>query len=114
MVSSNRTYVTRVCKLYFNMTFTELINKHRVEYAKELLSAEGSVRMESVALESGFSSASFFARVFKNYEGVTPSQWRTMKRTGGEKPSSKASVGKLHDGMTTAEALGEEPATQPK
>lgn len=107
MVSSNRTYVARVCKLYFNMTFTELINRHRVEYAKELLSAEGPVRMESVAMESGFSSASFFARVFKNHEGMTPSQWRTMKLTGVQ-PVVEQKPSQFHDGMTTEEALGEE------
>lgn len=108
MVSSNRTYVARVCKLYFNMTFTELINRHRVEYAKELLSAEGPVRMESVALESGFSSASFFARVFKNHEGMTPSQWRTMKLTGVQ-PVVEQKPSQFHDGMTTEEALGNTP-----
>lgn len=114
MVSSNRTYVARVCKLYFNMTFTELMNKHRVQHAKELLAADGTVRMETVALESGFSSASFFARVFKAHEGMTPTQWRAVQRNGAKPPVVASPMVPLHDGMTTEEAIGENTSSSGK
>lgn len=76
MLSTNRTYVTRVCRLKFGMTFTELMNHYRVEHSKTLLAGDARKRMEEVAAESGFSSASFFAKVFKAHEGCTPTQWR--------------------------------------
>lgn len=79
MISSNRTYVSRVCRLKFGKTFTELMNHYRVEEAKELLVRNRSMRMDYVAADCGFSSASFFARVFKANVGMTPTQWRMLK-----------------------------------
>lgn len=75
-LSTNRTYIARVCRLRYRMTFTELMNHHRVEFAKQLMTANPRQRMDEISLESGFSSASFFARVFKAHEGVSPTQWR--------------------------------------
>lgn len=75
-LSTNRTYIARVCRLRYRMTFTELMNHHRVEYAKQLMTTDPRKRMDEVSTESGFSSASFFARVFKAHEGVSPTQWR--------------------------------------
>lgn len=75
-LSTNRTYIARVCRLRYRMTFTELMNHHRVEYAKQLMTTNPRKRMDEVSIESGFSSASFFARVFKAHEGVSPTQWR--------------------------------------
>lgn len=78
LLSSNRTYVTRVCRKKFDMTFTELMNHHRVEHSKHILLEDPHKRMEDVAAESGFSSASFFAKVFKLREGRSPTQWRQI------------------------------------
>lgn len=83
MLLTNRTYVTRVCRLKFGMTFTELMNHYRVEHSKKLLAGDARLRMEQVASESGFSSASFFAKVFKNHEGCTPTQWRMQQQKNG-------------------------------
>lgn len=76
LLGTNRTYVTRVCRLKFGMTFTELMNYHRVEYSKGLFIDAPHLRVEDIAAECGFSSASFFARVFKNHEGCSPTAWR--------------------------------------
>lgn len=89
MVSSNRTYVARVCRLKFGKTFTELMNYHRVEDAKEMLVNDRSKRMDQIASECGFSSASFFARVFKANVGMTPTQWRTTMGGGQTQPAEE-------------------------
>lgn len=80
-LSTNRTYVNRAFKAYYaGRTFTEVMNRARVEHAKRLMLADPHRRLEDVAVASGFSSASFFARVFKNLEGQTATQWRTDAR----------------------------------
>lgn len=84
MLRTNRTYVSRVCRLRFNMTFTELMNHHRIEYSKTLMREAPLKRMEDVAAESGFSTSSFFSRVFKAHEGITPSRWRSKMIRGGD------------------------------
>jgi len=57
------------------MRFNEYVLSLRIKKACELLRTSRLV-VEQVARESGFSGESTFYRVFKNYLGVTPSQYR--------------------------------------
>lgn len=103
-LSTNRTYVARAIKAYYGgRTFTEVMNQARVEHAKGLMLADAHRRLEDVAASSGFSSASFFARVFKALEGQTPTQWRTAQGALREAQPHPAE-GEAH-GLTTDEAL---------
>lgn len=55
-----------------------LFNQIRLEAASHLL-AETSEKLDFIAAQCGYSSASNLARDFKAYRGLSPSQWR--KRT---------------------------------
>ena len=81
-LSLNQT--SQVINRYFESSFTELVNKHRTELARELLAdptyAEYSVLR--VGLECGFNSQSSFNSLFKKHIGQTPGQFRkTVKST---------------------------------
>ena len=54
--------------------------KCRIERAKELLDC-GAKNVTAVAEELGFPSPQHFATQFRNATGLTPSGWRTRKRT---------------------------------
>lgn len=59
------------------MRFQDLLNKYRVDYVKQLIQ-EGrheTHTIESLGMESGFSSRSSFFRIFKDLEGLTPSDF---------------------------------------
>lgn len=62
-------------KSYSDMTVSEYITLARIELAKELLSRGYSVAL--AAERSGFSTASYFIKVFSAYTGVTPLKFRT-------------------------------------
>lgn len=53
----------------------EYIAKRRIQAAKELLS-ETDKSIETIAEETGFCTSSYFSKLFKRYEGMTPSQFR--------------------------------------
>lgn len=108
MVSSNRTYVARICRLKFGKTFTELMNYHRIEDAKALLLSDRLKRMDDVAAECGFSSASFFARVFKANVGMTPSQWRVASRAGGRPSADETKAEPIRGGIVVEKPHREE------
>ena len=56
----------------------EYIAKRRIQEAKALLTGtEKSI--EQVAEETGFCSESYFCKLFKRYEGMTPSAFRHIK-----------------------------------
>jgi AraC-like DNA-binding protein len=60
------------------MSFTEFINKKRIEYAKALL-RDNSMTIEGIAKSAGFNYSYYFIKVFKALEGVTPGQYRSAR-----------------------------------
>lgn len=56
----------------------EYIAKRRIQAAKELLTSSDK-SIEDIAEETGFCGSSYFCKLFKRYEGITPSQFRNVK-----------------------------------
>lgn len=70
--------LTRLIKTHAGRGFNDLLNRARIDRAKELLDHGRSAL--DVALEVGFADASYFTKVFRRLTGVTPSGYRA--RTG--------------------------------
>lgn len=69
----------RIFRYASNMTPLEYLNKFRIEKAKQLL-VETEASITFIALECGFYDSSHFARLFKRYENVLPSEYRQAKK----------------------------------
>jgi AraC-like DNA-binding protein len=65
----------KVFKRATGMTFTEFVNKARVEHAKRLL-LKPQIRITEVAYDSGFQSLSQFNRSFRRVTATSPSAYR--------------------------------------
>lgn len=59
-------------------TVFEYIILYRVQKSKELLLTNRSMPIKEVAVNCGFQDVSYFCSVFKKYEFVTPTEFRTM------------------------------------
>ena len=59
----------------FNATFVEYLANYRMRQAKRLL-ANPTMAVADVAVAVGFSDPSYFTRVFRRQEGVSPSEYR--------------------------------------
>lgn len=68
-------YLGKLFLKYCNGTFTDELNKLRLREAKRLLDAP-SCRVYEVAEKVGFMNITYFSRVFKKYEGCTPTEYR--------------------------------------
>jgi len=62
-----------------NMTFNALINKYRIEEAKEILREDLDKRVLSVAYDVGFNSISAFSAAFQKNTGLSPTDYRKIK-----------------------------------
>lgn len=62
-------------KKNFNMTIGEYINNQRVKKAIELLTTT-DLSVENIAMEVGYSSQSYFSKIFKSIKGVSPKQYK--------------------------------------
>jgi AraC family transcriptional regulator len=73
------THVARHFRRHFRLTIGEYLRQRRVDAAIELLSRK-NLSLTEIALESGFSSHGHLCTVFKRVTGMTPSEFREMKR----------------------------------
>ena len=55
----------------------EYVAKRRIQAAKELLTGSDK-SVEEIAAETGFCSASYFGKLFKRYEGISPSRFKRV------------------------------------
>ena len=59
-------------------TFRRLLTEARQELGRQLMS-DPSVEIDKVAFLLGFQDSSSFYRAFREWEGMTPSEWRNHK-----------------------------------
>ncbi|MBN2535563.1 MAG: helix-turn-helix transcriptional regulator [Spirochaetales bacterium] len=78
-ISSTRVY--SLIKEKYNLSFKQLINKIRIEEAKRLL-RESDLRIIEISYEIGFNDSTYFCKLFKQIEGISPSGYREKVKQG--------------------------------
>lgn len=68
-------YFSRIFKDVLGYNFSDYINMIRIKKSKELLK-EGILTIKEICYEVGYSDPNYFSKVFKKYEGVTPSEYK--------------------------------------
>jgi AraC-like DNA-binding protein len=78
MLNTNRTYLSILINREMGVSFSDYINKYRVDYSKSILldSKYSNYGMNFVSEQSGFASLNSFLRAFKKQEGITPAKFR--------------------------------------
>lgn len=76
-LNSNRAYISKAINQNMGISFSEMVNRYRVEYAKQLLAnnKDSKLSLWEVIEGSGFSNESSFFRAFKSFTGTTPNKW---------------------------------------
>lgn len=74
MLLTNRTYVTRLMRQEYGLSFIEYVNIARIQYSQQLLYSS-ELSLDEVAEKSGFQSTSNYCRAFKRYIGSSPLNW---------------------------------------
>jgi YesN/AraC family two-component response regulator len=82
-LNTNRTYISKHINTQFSCTFSDFVNRYRIEEAKRLLTDESSKNysLNYISEKSGFGSMGSFMRVFRDFEGITPGQFREKNLT---------------------------------
>jgi ligand-binding sensor protein/AraC-like DNA-binding protein len=68
-------YVSRIFKESQNMTVMDYVTKVKLTEAKKMLS-NPRYKIEEIAVSLGYSNGSYFSKVFRRNEGMTPTQFR--------------------------------------
>lgn len=81
MCKISPSYYNRIFKKRFNISPKQYILAKKLDYAADLL-ATTNISVTSISEMSGFSSLYYFSKIFKNYYGTSPQNYRdnhTMK-----------------------------------
>ena len=68
-------YFSKLFKDVSGMNFIEYVTKVRISAAKKLLQ-DKTISIKEVCASCGYSDPNYFSRIFKKYEGITPSEFR--------------------------------------
>lgn len=82
VVHLNPDYVARLFKKETGLTLNSYIVKKRIKLATQLL-AYTEVPVGDISVSLGYSSFSHFTKIFKESQGVTPSEYRRLNKKGG-------------------------------
>ena len=75
-VGLSRSYFSQMFKAEKGTGLTSYINSERISRACELLRST-EMNAQDIAIQLGFSSASYFGQVFRKFTGTTPSSYRS-------------------------------------
>ena len=71
----NRTYLSQMIHSEYDCTFYEFVNRYRVEEAQRIMRENPDMKMVDVSDRAGFSSPTYFIRIFTSMTGQTPREW---------------------------------------
>lgn len=76
-IGTNTRYLSAGIRLHYQCNFAELVNRLRVDEAKQMISnSECTMTMEDIAFSAGFANRQSFYTAFARYVGVTPKEYR--------------------------------------
>ena len=75
---TNTRYISAVVSVCFDMNYTSLVNKYRIDYAKKVLVDKRcrGLRMEEISDMCGFSNRQSFYAAFYKFTGTTPRRYK--------------------------------------
>ena len=71
-------YLSRLFKIETGQNFSTYLMRYRLKKAKELL-ANTDMKIYEIAFAVGYTTPSYFSKVYKDYMGVTPETDRCQK-----------------------------------
>ena len=70
-------YLSHLFRNELNTTFSDYICRYRINRAREFLKNK-SMRIQEIALRTGFNDPNYFAKSFKKTSGITPKEYRAL------------------------------------
>lgn len=79
----NPNYFSSLFKREMGLSFVDYVNELRIRKARSLL-LETDEKVYEVSIQVGYSNFSYFNKLFKRLNGVTPQTYRELARSGGK------------------------------
>ena len=81
-LATNRNYIYQAINVEMGLSFSEYVNRMRINYAERLITLHPDRPINEIAEQSGFSSNTSFYRNFKHYRGMGPKEFQSKIKKG--------------------------------
>lgn len=71
-------YLSRLFRKFLGVSVYEYLTGYRINKAKELLLTHPHIKVQEIALSTGFTDTSHFISIFRKYTGTTPLDFRKI------------------------------------
>lgn len=78
-VHMNKSYLSRIYKQKTGENLFDMINRMRIEKAKEYI-RQGNRKLYEIGYEIGFDDTAYFSKLFKKYEGCSPREFESRMK----------------------------------
>lgn len=78
-VSLSTSYFSALFKRTTGIGVIEYLNQTRIRKATEIFASHGDYSVSEVAYMVGFDNLSYFSKIFKKYEGMTPAEYKRKR-----------------------------------
>ena len=79
-IGVNTRYLSAALRLHYGCNYAELVNKMRIDEAKQMMMTPGcELTMEDLALSVGFATRQSFYNAFSKFVGMKPTEWREQQ-----------------------------------
>ncbi|MDD3334400.1 MAG: helix-turn-helix domain-containing protein [Eubacteriales bacterium] len=85
LVEYSGTYINRCLRMETGYGFMQLVSSYRLAYVKQEL-AHTDEKIKDVVTRAGYMDIASFTRKFREAEGMTPSEYRSLNRPHGLEP----------------------------
>lgn len=79
----NPSYFSALFKEQTGFTFSEYVTRSRIQKAKELL-LQTRLTIADISEQIGYQTSKYFIKLFKDYEGISPNQYRKQANENEE------------------------------
>ncbi|MDG0790372.1 AraC family transcriptional regulator [Cohnella ginsengisoli] len=79
-IGLNPSYLSRIFKEETHATFSEYLNRVRIDVSCKLLES-GRYSIKQISTQAGFANYNYFFKVFKEMKGITPQAYLNGDRT---------------------------------
>lgn len=80
-----RTYISNHINKTYGCSFSDYINKLRIEHAKVLMAQTDNAKLATISQMAGFTSEQSFYRNFHKFTGMKPLEWMNMNKERSKK-----------------------------
>ena len=76
-LNTNSRYISDCVNTSRGCSVSQFVNEYRVRHAQQLMRENPDMKLAAIAVDSGFANDKALVRSFREFTGMTPTEWKS-------------------------------------